>query len=71
MIMSVPLKRGNTTTARLNWDMAPPPFTIFSGPVFERLGLRTFKWPGGHLLKIFRTSLLKMSICWPMSTTNY
>jgi hypothetical protein len=37
------------STAKLNWDMAPPAFTIFSGPVFEQLGLRTFKWPGGQL----------------------
>lgn len=36
------------TTQTLNWDMAPPPFTIFAAPVFQKLGLRTFKWPGQH-----------------------
>jgi uroporphyrinogen-III decarboxylase len=37
------------TTAKLNWDMAPPPFVLFPGPVMEKLGLRTFKWPGHGL----------------------
>ncbi len=36
-------------TKKLNWDMAPPPFTIFPGPVWEKLGLKTFKWPGYNL----------------------
>ena len=36
------------STKRLNWDMAPPPFTAFPAPVMELLGLRTFKWPGKH-----------------------
>jgi uroporphyrinogen-III decarboxylase len=35
-------------TKKLNWDMAPPPFTMFPAPVMELLGLRTFKWPGKH-----------------------
>ena len=39
------------TTIKLNWDMAPPPFTMFPGPVMEKLGLRTFKWPGYDLSK--------------------
>lgn len=38
-------------TIRLNWDMAPPPFTMFPGGVMEKLGLRTFKWPGYDLEK--------------------
>jgi hypothetical protein len=37
------------STAKLNWDMAPPPFTMFPGPVMEKMGLRTFKWPGRDL----------------------
>jgi len=37
------------STQKLNWDMAPPPFTMFPGPVMELLGLKTFKWPGQHL----------------------
>ncbi len=37
------------STQKLNWDMAPPPFTMFPGPVMELLGLKTFKWPGKHL----------------------
>lgn len=36
------------STKALNWDMAPPPFTMFPSPVMELLGLRTFKWPGKH-----------------------
>ena len=36
------------STKKLNWDMAPPPFTMFPAPVMELLGLRTFKWPGKH-----------------------
>jgi len=36
-------------TKKLNWDMAPPPFTIFPGPVWEKFGLKTFKWPGYDL----------------------
>lgn len=35
-------------TKKLNWDMAPPPFVAFPAPVWELLGLRTFKWPGKH-----------------------
>lgn len=35
-------------TKKLNWDMAPPPFQAFPAPVMEKLGLRTFKWPGKH-----------------------
>ena len=31
---------------KLNWDMAPPPFTMFPGPVMEILGLKQLKWPG-------------------------
>lgn len=34
---------------RLNWDMSPPPFTIFPGPLMEILGLKQFKWPGFDL----------------------
>jgi uroporphyrinogen-III decarboxylase len=37
-----------SSTKKLNWDMAPPPFTMFPAPVMELLGLRTFKWPGKH-----------------------
>lgn len=37
------------STQKLNWDMAPPPFTMFPGPVMELLGLKTFKWPGHNL----------------------
>lgn len=37
------------STQKLNWDMAPPPFTMFPAPVMELLGLKTFKWPGKHL----------------------
>ncbi len=33
---------------KLNWDMAPLHFTFFPGPVMEKLGLKTFKWPGKH-----------------------
>ena len=36
-------------TQKLNWDMAPPSFTIFPGPVWEKLGIKTFKWPGHNL----------------------
>ena len=36
-------------TQKLNWDMAPPAFTMFPGPVMEMLGLKTFKWPGFDL----------------------
>ena len=36
-------------TKKLNWDMAPPPFTMFPGPVWEKLGIKTFKWPGYNL----------------------
>ena len=36
------------STQKLNWDMAPPPFTMFPGPVFDKLGLKTFRWPGKH-----------------------
>lgn len=38
-----------SSTKKLNWDMAPPPFTMFPSPVMEKLGLRTFVWPGKHL----------------------
>jgi len=34
---------------KLNWDMAPPPFTMFPGPVMEILGVKQFKWPGYNL----------------------
>lgn len=34
---------------RLNWDMSPPPFVMFPGPVMEILGLKQFKWPGFSL----------------------
>lgn len=34
---------------KLNWDMSPPAFTMFPGPVMELLGLKTFKWPGHQL----------------------
>jgi uroporphyrinogen-III decarboxylase len=37
------------STKKLDWDMAPPPFTNFPAPVMELLGLRTFIWPGKHL----------------------
>ena len=37
-----------SATKKLNWDMAPPPFTMFPAPVMELMGLRTFKWPGKH-----------------------
>lgn len=37
------------TTKTLNWDMAPPPFVAFPSPVMDKLGLRTFIWPGKHL----------------------
>jgi uroporphyrinogen-III decarboxylase len=36
------------STQKLNWDMAPPPFTMFPGPIFDKLGLNTFRWPGKH-----------------------
>lgn len=36
------------STRKLNFDLAPPPFTMFSGPVFDALGLKTFRWPGRH-----------------------
>jgi len=36
-------------TQKLNWDMAPPPFIIFPGPVWDKLGLKTFRWPGQGL----------------------
>lgn len=36
------------STKKLNWDMAPPPFTIFPAPVMDLLGLNTFRWPGKH-----------------------
>lgn len=36
-------------TVKLNWDMAPPPFTMFPGPVMDLLGIKTFQWPGRHL----------------------
>jgi hypothetical protein len=38
-----------TTTQKLNWDMAPPAFTMFPGPVMDMLGIKTFLWPGRHL----------------------
>ena len=34
---------------KLNWDMAPPAFTMFPGPVWEKLGIKTFRWPGHDL----------------------
>jgi uroporphyrinogen-III decarboxylase len=40
------------STQKLNWDMAPPPFTMFPAPVMDLLGLRTFQWPGQHLGKM-------------------
>jgi len=36
-------------TQKLNWDMAPPPFIMFPGPVMDLLGITTFLWPGRHL----------------------
>lgn len=36
------------STLKLNWDMVPPAFTMFPGPVMQKLGLKTFKWPGLH-----------------------
>jgi uroporphyrinogen-III decarboxylase len=36
------------TMQALDWDMAPLHFTLFPGPVMEKLGLKTFKWPGKH-----------------------
>jgi uroporphyrinogen-III decarboxylase len=33
---------------KLDWDMAPLHFTFFPGPVMEKLGMKTFKWPGKH-----------------------
>ena len=35
-------------TLKLNWDMAPPAFTIFSANLMEMFGINTFKWPGKH-----------------------
>ncbi|MFN8455150.1 MAG: uroporphyrinogen decarboxylase family protein [Anaerolineae bacterium] len=37
------------STQKLNWDMAPPPFVMFPGPVMDLLGIKTFRWPGRHL----------------------
>ncbi len=34
---------------KLNWDMSPLAFVVFPGPVMEKLGLKTFKWPGFDL----------------------
>ncbi|MEW5959052.1 MAG: uroporphyrinogen decarboxylase family protein [Chloroflexota bacterium] len=41
-------KAWQKSTQKLNWDMAPPPFVAFPGPVMDLLGLKTFKWPGRH-----------------------
>ena len=37
------------TTRKLNFDLAGPAFVAFPGRVMEKLGLRTFKWPGYNL----------------------
>ncbi|MFC1867309.1 uroporphyrinogen decarboxylase family protein [Thermodesulfobacteriota bacterium] len=37
------------TTRKLNFDLTGPAFIAFPGRVMEKLGLRTFKWPGHEL----------------------
>jgi hypothetical protein len=42
-------KAWKQSAQELDWDLAPPPFTMLPGPALESMGVRVVQWPGAHL----------------------